>query len=97
MTALAATIPGGTSEDAFINAYLAPPSGPTPTCFAIARDETPIIIDGHPARRTTNCGDGTNALSAFVAVGNRMFVFAVSDVNELALFNAFLSTIRPTS
>ena len=52
------------------------------------------MIDGHPARRTTNCGDKTDALSAFVAVGNRMFVFAVSDATQLELFDAYLSTIK---
>lgn len=93
MTALAATIPAGVSEDAFIATYLAPPSGPTPTCFAIPANPTSIVIDGHPARRTTNCGDQTTAISAFVAVGRRMFVFGVSDANRLAVFDAFLSTI----
>lgn len=97
MTALAATVPAGTSEEAFIDAYLALPSGlpsagpsSSPTCVALAKDMTSIVIDGHPARLTTSCGNQ----AAFVFVGNRMFVFAESDPNQLALLNAFLSTIK---
>jgi hypothetical protein len=93
ITALAAPIPDGVSEDAFINDYLAPPPGPTPTCFGIEPNPTPIVIDGRPARRTTGCGDATDALSAFVVVGDQMFVFSISDATKVELFDAFLSTI----
>jgi hypothetical protein len=93
MTALAATIPDGTSPDSFISSYLAPPEGPTPTCFGIEPNDVPIVIDGHPARRTANCGDQTDALSAFVVVDNRLFVFGISDGKNVELFDAYLSTI----
>ncbi len=94
LTGLAATVPVGTTEETFINSYLAPPPGPTPTCNMLAKDMTPIVIDGRPGRLGATCGDQTPALAAFVFVGNRMFVFAESDATQPAIFNAYLSTIK---
>jgi hypothetical protein len=90
MTGLATVIPAGTSEEAWIDAYLAPPVGETPTCIELAKDMTAIVIDGKPARLAVRCGNQV----AFVSDGNRMFVFAESNANELPLLNAYLSTIR---
>jgi hypothetical protein len=90
MTALATIIPAGTSEEAWIDAYLAPPVGETPTCIELAKDMTAIVIDGKPARLAVRCANQV----AFVVDGNRMFVFAESNANELDLLNAYLSTIR---
>ena len=64
MTAVATTIPVGTTEEAFIDAYLKP-AGPAPTCIDLAKDMPRIVIDGHPARETTKCGDQ----AGFVAQG----------------------------
>ncbi len=96
MTGLATTVPAGTTEEAWIDAYLVWPPGVAPTgataappCIELAKDMMPIVIDGHPARRTTKCGGE----AAFVFVGNRMFVFEVSSHDELPLLNAYLSTI----
>jgi hypothetical protein len=94
MTGLATTVPAGVTELAWIDTYLAPPAGTTPACTVLAKDATPIVIDGHPARLAPSCGDQTDALAAFVFVGNRMFVFAVSDATHVALFNVYLSTIK---
>lgn len=94
VTGLATIVPPGASEEAWIDAYMAPPAGTTPNCTVLAKDTTPIVIDAHPARLAPSCGDLTDALAAFVFVGNRMFVFAISDGRETALFDAYLSTVR---
>ena len=90
MTGLATVIPAGTTEEAWIDAYLAPRVGETPTCIELAKDMTAIVIDGKPARLASRCDNQV----AFVLAGDRMFVFAESNANELPLLNAFLSTIR---
>jgi hypothetical protein len=95
LTALAVTIPAGVTEAAFIDRYTAPSAGPKPTCGAVAAASmTPIVIDGHPARLSTTCGDETVALAAFVVVGNRLYVFAESDAGQPELFSAYLSTVK---
>ena len=90
MTAVATTIPVGTTEEAFIDAYLKPGESAPPTCPELAKAMTPTVIDGHAARETTRCGDQ----AAFVSIGRRMYVFSISNQNEVPFLNAYLSTIR---
>lgn len=90
MTAVATTIPAATTEEAFIDAYLKPGGGTTDTCVDLAKDMRATVIDGHPARETTKC----SGQAAFVVVGRRMYVFSISNQNEVPFLNAYLSTVR---
>ena len=89
MTAVATTIPVGTTEEAFIDAYLKPGKTAPTSCPERASAMAPIVIDGHAARETTRCGDQ----AAFVAVGHRMFVFSISNQHEVPFLSAYLSTV----
>ncbi|MBI2780817.1 MAG: hypothetical protein HYX55_03340 [Chloroflexi bacterium] len=90
MTAVATTIPVGTTEEAFIDAYLKPGESAPATCPEPAKAMRATLIDGHPARETTRCGDQ----AAFVAFGQRMYVFSISNQNEVPFLDAYLSTVR---
>ena len=90
MTAVAATMPVGSTEEAFIDAYLKPDGSAPPACPESAATMKPIMIDGHAARETTSCDEQ----AAFVAVGRRMYVFSISGQNEVAFLDAYLSTVR---
>jgi hypothetical protein len=92
MTAVETTVPAGMTDEAFIDSYMTPSAGATPTsrCRELAASMSSIVIDGHQGRITTKCDD----LAAFVAIGNRLFVFAISDTHQLAFMNAYLSTIK---
>jgi hypothetical protein len=90
MTAVATTIPVGTTEEAFIDGYLLPGPGTVPACTELAKDMLAILIDGHRARETTRCADQ----AAFVASGGRMYVFSISAENEVEFLNAYLSTVK---
>jgi|GEM_PF-3029656 hypothetical protein len=90
VTAVATTIPVGTTEEAFIDAYLKPGESVPATCPELANAMRPTVIDGHAARETTRCGDQ----AAFVAVGSHMYVFSISAENRVAFLDAYLTTIR---
>jgi hypothetical protein len=72
-----------------IDAYLKPASGTTDGCVELAKDMRHIVIDGHPARETTKC----SAQAGFVAIGSQMYVFSISNRDEVPFLEAYLSTV----
>jgi hypothetical protein len=93
MTAVAIPFAAGTAEAKWINTYMAPPPGATPTstCVVRAADMSAIVIDGRPGSISTSCEDSR---AAFVVKGAHIYVFAISTPSDPALFDAFLSTVR---
>jgi hypothetical protein len=105
-TVFAAPIPAGTSGDAWIEAYAVPatppPPGasPSPLSEGAACTLTPVdlgvdTVDGHPVSfraepNLPSCG-GT---SAFVPVGNRMYVLSVWLPGKEAILTDFLQSVR---
>jgi hypothetical protein len=90
MTAVATTVPGNSTDEAFIDAYLKPGPGTTDGCIELAKDMRQIVIDGHRAWETTKCA----AQAGFVAVGSRMYVFSISNQNEVPFLDAYLTTVK---
>jgi hypothetical protein len=90
MTAVATTMPAAVTQESFIDAYQKPAAATTNPCVEAAKDMPSIVIDGQPARETTKCG----GQAAFVAVGRRMYVFSISNQNEVPFLNAYLSTVK---
>jgi len=91
MTAVAIPFAEGTAQGPWIDAYMAPPPGATPTCVVHAADMSPIVIDGQAGSISTSCEDSR---AAFVVKGGHIYVFAISTPSDPALFDAFLSTVR---
>jgi hypothetical protein len=90
VTAVATTIPAGTTEEAFIDAYLKPGESVPATCPELAHAMRSILIDGHPGRETTRCGDQ----AGFVALGQRMYVFSISAQGRVPFLDAYLKTVK---
>jgi len=88
LTAVATTIPVGTTEDAFIDTY--EKHAASDPCVELAKDMTQIVVDSHPARETTKC----SGQAAFVTIGRTVYVFEISAKNQVPFLNAYLSTVR---
>jgi hypothetical protein len=83
VTGLAADVPAGMSEEAWLAAYYGDAAFcPTVPTFV------PITVDGNAGRLDT-CYDA----QAIVFVGNRVYVFAIHRTDNQPLFSAFLSTV----
>lgn len=84
MTGLAADVPAGMSEDAWLAAYYGDDGRFCPTMPTFES----ITVDGNPGRFDT-CYDA----QAIVFIGNRVYVFAIHRSDYQPLFRAFLSTV----
>ncbi len=84
VTGLAADVPAGTSEDAWLAAYYA--DGAFCETLPVF---LPITVDGH-AGRLDPCYDA----QAIVFIGTRVYVFAIHATDNQPLFSAFLSTVK---
>ena len=89
MTGVAMPFAAGTDQEAWIESYLALPTGTTATCEFIAGEMELIVIDGRPARLTNKCDH-----VAYVIADSRIYVFAISLPSDPAVFPAFLSTVK---
>ena len=86
----AVDIPKGMSRDQWIAAYF---EGDSPAaCVTLAKDMTPLTVDGLPGLLADQ--PGCDDSIAFVPIGSRMYVFTIGRAQQVALFDAFLSTVR---
>ena len=90
LTAMAALVPAGVTDTAWIDAWETLPDGFTldPTdCLTTAAEMSAITIAGHDGRISTKC-----EMAAFLFVDGWMYLFSVD--GDEALFRAFLSTFQ---
>lgn len=88
VTAWAVDVAPTTSEDDWITAFYA---GSTAGCGTLSSDVRQISVDGHAGRLVVN--DPCSDAEAFVFIDGRVHVFAIWRDQQIALLEAFLSTV----
>jgi hypothetical protein len=100
MMAFAADVPAGMSDDDFVAglySYLTSPQGepsvgPSGDCTITNPTEQLVTVDGRPGRIMNS--DCPPESKAFVFIGQRVYVFAIFDLNRRGLLPTFLSTVK---
>ena len=92
-TAFSVNLPAGTARDAWIASYYRQFGIPSPDpCTHTLVDLGTKVVDGHPVvfyRESDNCGGTT----AFVLVGNRLYVFFIGLAGWEPTLETLLSTV----
>jgi len=95
VTAFAADVPAGTSNDAWMASYYGPDAKGSPDpCQHGPVELGTKQVDGHPVAfwNEVDAGDCAGT-SAFVFIGNRVYVFTIGRAGQQPLLEALLSTV----
>jgi hypothetical protein len=96
VTAFAADVPAGTSNDAWIASYYGPDAKGTPDpCQHVPVDLGTKQVNGHPVVFWNEVVAGScEGTSAFVFIGNRVYVFTIGRAGQQPLLEALMSTVK---